>query len=254
MSDLARAFRGIPFAKAPIPENKLRFEKPVAHDPWTTTLKAFKDGPGCMQQCALPTLTCPPTISEDCLVLNVFTPLTANATSKLPVQFFIHGGVFRQGYAGGLLFDGSYVASTTNTIVVSTQYRLGALGYLYSGPAADGKIGGNFGTYDQLMALEWTKTNIGAFGGDPSQVMLYGQSAGAASTAALMALPTAKGLFRNAIMESMPFGLPFRDVSNWPAFASSFATDAGCPLINYEDCVKKAPAAAIQNASDKAAR
>lgn len=198
----AREFRGVPFAKSPV--GSLRWALPQRAAPWTQTLDASQDGPGCPQQCVLPKRGCPPTTSEDCLLLNIFTPLPDSDIAVedaqdggSPVMVFIHGGNMRQGYAGGPLYDGTHLANTTGVVVVVIQYRLGMLGWLTTNTT----MPPNLGLRDQLMALAWVQDNIAAFGGDPSKVTVFGQSAGAVSIAALLGAPASKGLFRAAIME-----------------------------------------------------
>ena len=119
------AFRGIPYAEPPV--DALRWRDPVPKANWTGVRSALADGPGCPQLCKLPILACPPRTAEDCLYLNVFAP--ANA-SDLAVMFFIHGGDFYQGFGGGILYDGYQFASRHGVVLVSINYRLGALGYL----------------------------------------------------------------------------------------------------------------------------
>ena len=131
-------------------------------NPWNDTLKALVDAPGCTQHCKLPYAVCPPITSEDCLFMNIFTPLNISA-SKLPVMFFIHGGDYKYGSAGGVLYDGSTLASTKNVVVVSVQYRIGALGFLWTGFGTD-DINGNFGAFDQELGLRFVQQVIDSAG------------------------------------------------------------------------------------------
>lgn len=142
------------------------------------------------------------------------------------------GGNFFQGYGGGELYDGKYIANDTSTILVSINYRLGILGYM-----ASEKIEGNFGLQDQIQALNWVQKNIGAFGGDPERVTLFGQSAGSMSTAALLNCPAAEGLFSKAIMESEPFALPFRTLETYKPVARDWFKFLGC-AYNDVECVR----------------
>lgn len=138
---------------------------------------------------------------EDCLNLHVTTP--ARDTGKRPVMVWFHGGGFSSG--GGLLdwYDGGALATEGDVVVVSVNYRIGALGYL----CLDGVSEGNLGLYDQLEALRWVQANIAGYGGDPAQVTVFGQSAGALSILLLARLPEARGLFRRAILQSAPLGI-----------------------------------------------
>ena len=238
VSDIAREFRGIPYAAPPV--NELRWKDPQDHKSWAPgTLSATVDGPGCPQSCYLPPHTCPARYSEDCLYLNVFTPLPSQmATSgPLPVLMWIHGGNFKQGSGTGLLYDGSHIAKTQNVIVVTINYRLGALGFLNNNQS----FTGNYGIKDQRFAMQWIQQNIASFGGDPTRVTLFGQSAGAMSIATHMISPKSKNLFHRAILESEPFGLPFRTTSEFEGLASAFADKANCTSGDVETCLRNLP-------------
>eukprot|EP00755_Sulcionema_specki_P027449 Sspe_Gene.87785::Locus_59591_Transcript_1_2_Confidence_0.667_Length_767::g.87785::m.87785 len=199
----SHVFRGIPYAAPPV--GKLRWAPPTAPTPWKTPFNASEDGAGCPQECMLPPMACPPRQSEDCLTLNVFTPLGATKGAGYPVMVWLHGGNFFQGYGGGVLYDGSYIVNRSKVIIVSVTYRLGALGFY-----AAGNLKGSYGYQDQQQAMRWVQTNIANFGGDPKQVTLWGQSAGAMSIALHMTDPVSDPLFHAAIMQSEPFSLPFR--------------------------------------------
>ena len=171
-----RMFRSIPYAAPPI--GNLRWAEPQYIPSWNNnTVDATMDPPGCPQSCDLPPKSCPIITSEDCLYLNIFTPLniTQESNDKLPVLVFIHGGNFKQGYGGGLLYNGTNFANYTNTILVTINYRLGVLGQLWSIEAG---MSGNYGLLDQKMALVWINQNIEYFGGDKERVTIFGQSAG----------------------------------------------------------------------------
>merc|ERR1719420_2109435 len=141
-----------------------------------------------------PSLSNPDTgISEDCLGLNVYAPSLAE---KLPVMVWIHGGSLDSG--AGSLYPGEVLANAGNVIVVTINYRLGFLGYI----AHPDLNGTNFGLLDQVKALEWVRENIASFGGDPSNVTIFGESAGGASVLALMVSPLSEGLFQRVISES----------------------------------------------------
>ena len=200
-------FLGIPFAAAPVGE--LRWKKPQAVAAWTGTRKADAYAASCMQKPGIP-VTAGGTagaLSEDCLYLNVWTP-QAGAGGKRPVMVWIHGGalVFGSGNIG--LYDGSAYARR-GAVVVTINYRMGALGF-FSHPAIDGANASapvNYGLFDQIAALRWVRDNIAAFGGDPGNVTIFGESAGAQSVLALYTSPLAKGLFQRGIAQS-PYAIP----------------------------------------------
>jgi acetylcholinesterase/cholinesterase len=189
------------------------------------------DPPGCPQSlpCDLPfpSLLCPKTVTEDCLFLNLFSPLSALPDSRLPVMVFFHGGNFLRGYSGGFLYDGQYIANTTSTIVVTVNYRLAAIGFLVYGRDSDA-IEGNFGFKDQRLALQWVQDNIAAFGGDPGEVTIWGQSAGAVSVALHMTTVRSSGLFNKAIMESEPIKITLKDKTDALRLGRDLARELGC--------------------------
>jgi para-nitrobenzyl esterase len=196
-------FKGIPFAKAPVGE--LRWQPPRPAEPWAHVRSATEAGPACPQ-----TITPPeafytfdqPQVSEDCLYLNVWAP---RGGRNLPVMLWIHGGALIWGAGSDPWYDGALLANE-DVIVVTFNYRLGVLGY-FSHPELSAEslhgASGNYGTLDQIAALQWVKRNIAAFGGDPDRVMLFGESAGALSITHLMASPLATGLFHGALAQSV---------------------------------------------------
>ncbi|HKU44412.1 MAG TPA: carboxylesterase family protein, partial [Polyangiales bacterium] len=167
-----REFLGIPYAKAPI--GALRFAPPQAAPGWSGTRSAVAMGPSCPQPAGA--LAAPGPQSEDCLTLNVYAP---NAGAKLPVMVFVHGGAFVGG--GSIQYDAQRLSEQGKVIVVTFNYRLGALG-LFAHPALDAVRGtapsGNDALRDQQLALAWVKANIESFKGDPANVTLFGESAG----------------------------------------------------------------------------
>ena len=200
-------FRGIPFAAPPV--GALRWREPQPAEKWTAVRQATAAGPSCIQQrgMSLENGGDPGKLDEDCLYLNVFSP-HLERTARLPVMVWIHGGALVFGSGGLPIYDGSALASR-DVVVVTINYRLGALGF-FSHPGLDREISGgpvNFGLLDQIAALRWVRSNIAAFGGDPARVTIAGQSAGAQSVLALMASPLTAGLFSGAIAQS-PYGIP----------------------------------------------
>ncbi|XP_045194483.2 cAMP-regulated D2 protein-like [Mercenaria mercenaria] len=206
----SRAFLGVPYAAPPVGE--MRWRPPEHPSPWSGILDATAVKAGCYQlACASmnPPILCPKQVSEDCLYLNIWTPVNASAESRLPVMVFIHGGNFVHLSGGSLLFRGEDFVSKGQVILVNVDYRLGAFGFLVTGDKAE-DAKGNYGIKDQRMALQWVQENIKTFGGDPTKVTLFGQSAGAQSTAIHLSNGKANGLFRNAIVESAPFDIRYK--------------------------------------------
>ncbi|XP_044764006.1 carboxylesterase 4A-like [Coccinella septempunctata] len=183
-------FQGIPYAEPPIGDK--RFLPPQAKKGWKGILNATKDIPACMQT-VLPTSNM--TVSEDCLVLNVYTP---NLHGSLPVMVYIYGGAFVAGSASRQTYGPDYLIQE-NVVLVLPNYRLGIFGFLST---EDLVVPGNNGLKDQIMALAWVRENIGTFGGDPNRVTIFGESAGSASVSLLLQAKMAEGLFHAAIMES----------------------------------------------------
>lgn len=194
--DGVEVFRSIPYAAPPV--GALRFARPMPHAGWSDVLDTATTDP---------TLSCPQVDrmsgayegEEDCLVLNVFAPTSA---SGRPVMVFIHGGGFTGGTANDALYDGVSLASR-DVVVVTMNYRLGILGFLATPELVEADGGaGDLGLWDQRLALEWVRDNAAAFGGDPSDVTIFGESAGAVSVLAQMTSPGSAGLFARAIVES----------------------------------------------------
>ncbi len=201
ISDGIAAYKGIPFAAPPVGE--LRWKAPHPVVAWDGTRKADGYGPSCMQDPNMVKLfDAPPAISEDCLYLNVWTA-AKSAAEKLPVMVWIYGGGFVAGATSVPAYDGTHLAQQ-GVILVSVAYRLGVFGFLAHPDLSreTGKASGNYGLLDQIAGLKWVKANIAAFGGDPSRVTIFGESAGGLSVSMLAASPRAKGLFRGVISES----------------------------------------------------
>ncbi len=197
-----REFRGIPYAAPPV--GALRWKAPQPVTAWTGVRKADQFGNRCIQTNPFPDMVFRSAAeSEDCLSLSVWTP-ASSAGARLPVMVWIHGGGFFSGASDEGRHEGSTLASK-GVVVVEINYRLGLMGFL-SHPELTAesptKSSGNYGLLDQVAALQWVKTNIAAFGGDPGQVTIFGESAGSMSVSVLMASPLAKGLFHRAIGQS----------------------------------------------------
>lgn len=193
------AFRGIPYAAPPV--GPLRWRSPQPPTPWKGVRDALAFGAGCLS--ALEDDPRPGPRSEDCLYLNVWTA-AKRTDEKRPVMVWIHGGGFQFGSSANPATDGGPLAAK-GVVVVSFNYRLGILGFLaHPDLDADGPSG-NYGLQDQLAALRWVKANIAEFGGDPDNVTVFGESAGAMAIGILMASPLARGLFHKAIGQSGAF-------------------------------------------------
>jgi para-nitrobenzyl esterase len=199
-------FRGIPFAQPPVAA--LRWRAPEPPKRWTGVRSASAYGAQSWQPPRVPgtplaglmSVTVP--CDEDCLTLNVWTP---NADDRArPVMVWIHGGAFFIGSGAQAIYDGSALARRGDVVVVTINYRLGALGFLRLADVTDGRIPstGNEGLLDQISALEWVRDNIERFGGDPTNVTIFGESAGGMSVGALLGAPRARGLFKRAIPQS----------------------------------------------------
>ena len=194
-------WKGIPFAHPPIAHH--RFLPPQPLHPWSGVLDATQFGPASLQTARRENASAlnGRSTSEDCLALNIWSP--GADQQKRPVMVYIHGGGFVIGSASDPLFDGTSFATQHDLVVVTCTYRLGLLGFLYLGDLAGHAYAqGNAALLDQIAALQWVHDNIAAFGGDPNQVTIMGESAGAMSIGNLLAMPAARGLFQRAILES----------------------------------------------------
>ncbi|MEJ1967644.1 MAG: carboxylesterase/lipase family protein [Rhizomicrobium sp.] len=208
-------FNGIPYAKPPV--GALRWQAPEAAEGWSGVRDASKFGPIAPQVVSAPGAVLggtPGTRSEDCLYLNVQTPGCDD--SRRAVMVWIHGGAFVTGAGSVGTYNGKFLVPRGDIVLVTINYRLGAFGFLNLRDASEGKLPGTGaeGLADQVMALRWVKDNIAAFGGDPDNVTIFGESAGGMSVGALLGMPGARGLFHKAIPQSgaSDIGTP-RDVS-----------------------------------------
>lgn len=231
-----REFLGLRFAQPPV--DNLRFEDPLPYGEYPSGMfVADYAAPGCPQACTLPPGNCPPVMSEDCLFLNVWAPSNIDYSkypNGLPVYTFFHGGAYQQGYGVAALYNGTSLAHK-DVIVVTPNYRLGALGFMKSE-----SMSGNYGMKDQIMSLQWVQRNIEAFGGNPNEVTIGGQSAGAMSVGTIMTSPVAKGLFNKGIMESNPLALPYHNNETAKANADNLAEYVSCAIDDIA-CFKQVP-------------
>ena len=244
-------FKGIPYAAPPI--GSLRWREPRPSEAWDRR-RATAFGPACIQplSAAQDAAFGPIGVqSEDCLTLNIWTP-TPGPDADLPVLVWIHGGGFVSGSGSLPAYDGSALARR-GAVIVTMNYRLGALGF-FAHPALDEDTPGgpvNFGLLDQIAALQWVRENIGAFGGNPDNVTIVGESAGAQSVLALFTSPLAVGLFHKGISQS-PYGIP----SHSPAEARAAGIEVARALdLGGEkasaDMLRSVPAAAFATLSGR---
>jgi para-nitrobenzyl esterase len=199
--DGTASFKGIPFAAAPLGENRWRSPQPV--QAWNGVKKAAAIAPACMQDTGMAKMVgAPAAVSEDCLYLNIWSSAKAPG-DKLPVMVWIYGGAFAGGATNWPMYDGTRLAEK-GVVLVSIAYRVGPFGFLAHPELSkeSGKGSGNYGLEDQIAALKWVKGNIARFGGDAGRVTIFGESAGGIAVSMLAASPAAKGLFQRAISES----------------------------------------------------
>ncbi len=228
LQDKVHAFRGVPYGASTAPPR--RFMPPAPPQPWTNVRDAFELGNRSPQLLSSFHGFVPPEvevmdrdepISEDCLMLNVWTPGVGDS-GKRPVMVWLHGGGFTSGSGGFICYDGDQLARKHDVVAVTVNHRLTTLGYLYLAGIGGEKYASssNVGNLDIIAALEWVRDNIAAFGGDPGNVTIFGQSGGGAKVSTLMAMPAAKGLFHRAIVQSGASvqGLP-KDAANKTAEA-----------------------------------
>ncbi|KAJ7046421.1 Alpha/Beta hydrolase protein [Mycena alexandri] len=264
-----QSFLGIPFAQPPVGD--LRFRLPVANSAYNGTHSATAFGPGCPQQAVtLPILTGLPeeviddvvnsifgTVfpsAEDCLTINVIKPATATATSKLPVVAWIFGGGFELGspsmYDGTTIVERS-IALGEPIVYVSMNYRLSAFGFLASKEVRAAGVG-NLGLQDQREALRWISKYIGAFGGDPTKVTIWGESAGAISVALQMLANggNSESLFRAAFMQSGS-PIPVGPIENGQKYYDQIVQETGCSsATDTLECLRTVPYATLKAAQD----
>jgi para-nitrobenzyl esterase len=238
--DLVDVWKGIPYAKAPV--GPLRWAPPVAPERWTDARDASAFGSVCPQLDEDGSVVG----DEDCLSLNVWAP--ADRTGEpMPVILFIHGGSWIEGASESPLYDGGNLAARGPAVVVTINYRLGALGYLALPELAAEQpthTTGNYGLLDQVAALEWVQRNVAGFGGDPDRVLVWGQSAGAWSVLIHQVSPLSTGLFSRGFAQSGATRV--QDLAFAQASGASYADDHGCSTVA---CLRALPVAAAVDGS-----
>ena len=251
----ARSFRflGVPFATPPIDD--LRLAPPQAYT-GSKNIDATSMADSCIQSPSSLTNVPIGGMSEDCLYLNVFTPFLPHNVTKntalRPVAVYLYGGSFIKGTASMIDYDGGNFASRSDVVVVTLNYRLGALGFLSTGNLTTG----NYGIQDQIMALEWIQKNIVAFGGDPSRVTVFGQSSGGQSIVALLSSTAAKGLFSGALVQSSNFDLPWFPRAVYskyiaPEIGKAVGCDGNASETTLLKCLRSVPASKyLDNSTD----
>lgn len=220
-ADGVRAFLGIPYAAPPV--GARRWQPPAPPEPWREPRDATARGPACPQTELIGTDILEGS-SEDCLTANVWTPADADGT--LPVLVWIHGGGFTQGSGGEELYDGAALVGAQHAVLVTLNYRLGPLGFLALPGLGDGT--GAFGMLDQRAALAWVQDNAAAFGGDPANVTVLGESAGSISICLHLVSPDSEGLFQRAVMESGSCAIPFTTLAQAEATGARLVAAVGC--------------------------
>jgi para-nitrobenzyl esterase len=225
VTDTHRTFQAIPFAAPPVGELRWRDPQPVQR--WTRPRDATRPAP----RCAQPAYFGQGSTSEDCLYLNVTTP---RGHGRLrPVMVWLHGGAFALG--GSDEFSALRLSTGADAVIVTVNYRLGVFGF-FGYPGLEGS--GAFGLADQLAALRWVQRNARAFGGDPNNVTLFGQSAGGISACGHLTSPLARGLFHRVILQSGPCSYPAILASRRDVEAAGASVDLGCSDI---DCLRRLP-------------
>lgn len=268
-------FTGIPFAKPPI--EQLRFRKPVPIDPWHGVLDATKLPNSCYQEryeyfpgFEGEEMWNPNTnVSEDCLYLNIWVPQRLRIRHhsekpqkerpKVPVLIWIYGGGYMSGTSTLDIYDADIVAATSDVVVASMQYRIGAFGFLflkdYLPPNSD-DAPGNMGLWDQALAIRWIKENAYAFGGDPDLITLFGESAGGASVSIHLLSPVTRGLAKRGILQSGTMNAPWSYMTRERAskIASDLVQDCNCNASLLEtrphevvDCMRAVDAKTISS-------
>lgn len=234
----ACAWKGIPYAAAPVGDLRWRATKPALAR--TGVFDATQVGMSCPQKEEITSGGKSVGFSEDCLFLNIWSP---KKDGDFPVMVFFHGGGFQQGSGGYGMYNGKYLAGEKDVVLVTVNYRLGNLGYLalpeLKSEDPNGSTG-NYGILDQVQALKWLKANVKNFGGDPGRITIFGQSAGAMSVCALMVSPLSEGLFERAISMSGPCEL-FFSLDEGFERGKKMVETVGCSGDNVLACLRSKP-------------
>ncbi|KAK5849359.1 hypothetical protein PBY51_009009 [Eleginops maclovinus] len=246
--DKAHIFYGVPYADPPV--GAYRWKPPRPASPWLGVYDASFPRDACMQACSGPiTEECPRKVSEDCLHLNIFVPLDVDFLSPLevplPILVWIHGGDFIAGSASKPLYDGRFISNFTHTVVVSLDYRLGAFGFLVSGKNPHSAAAGNYGILDQQAALLWVQRNIAVFGGDSSKVTVFGESAGAQSVSLHLMIQSSRTLFKQAVLQSLPFSIPLKTRHDALKLGKDFAKQTNCSVSDVICLLSLSPQAVL---------
>lgn len=240
------AYRRIPYAAPPV--GALRWKAPADPQPWTTTIQSATSANTCPQNSSSPFVI--PSTNEDCLYLDVFAPTVHS--QPLPVMVWIHGGAFLTG--GAVTYGDPSPLVSRGVIVVNINYRLGVFGFLAHPAltAEQGGASGNYGIMDQQKALQWVQANIRKFGGDPSNVTVFGESAGGFSVMTHLASPLSKGLFAKAIVQSGAYAINTQKtlaetetISTTVISNTLAAAGLSCPSGVTADCLRSIPASAV---------
>ncbi|MCU4163469.1 carboxylesterase/lipase family protein [Carboxylicivirga caseinilyticus] len=231
-------FKGVPYAGKVSGER--RFLTPGKLKPWTGVRDANRLGAPSIQPPNQTYGIDEPLPDEDCLVLNIWTP--ANDNQKRPVMFYSHGGGFVTGSGGSAMQDGANLAQRYNVVVVETNHRLGLLGYLYLDEVAGGEFkgSGNRGVQDIAFALQWVNDNIAEFGGDPDNVMIFGESGGGMKTSCLYAMPQAAPYFNKASIESGP-GVIIKTADEAAVTTEMLMKQLGIAKNNWQKLLEMSP-------------
>jgi para-nitrobenzyl esterase len=238
-------FLGVPYGRPPA--GSLRWRPPLRPEPWSGVREVVTPGPLAPQDPAAASAALPGDPreqSEDCLHLSIWTP--APDASRRPVMVWVHGGGFSSGTAGSVLYRGRRLAAEGDVVVVNVNYRLGALGFLaHPTLASTGGIWANWALLDQIAAFRWVRDHVASFGGDPSNVTVFGESAGAMCLSTLLAAPGARGLFGGAVIQSGP---PYtHSARRAEDAADSFVRELGMSEVTRE-ALEKVPAGELVGA------
>jgi para-nitrobenzyl esterase len=248
LHDGVRVFTALPFAAAPTGPLRFRAPRPVAR--WPGVRDATQPAPSCPQAQSMDPAA-KASEDEDCLYLNVWARSSASRAKPMPVMVWIHGGGFTEGWSGAREYDGTRLAQD-GVVVVGINYRLGLLGSLMSSALDGGEPSGNYGLQDQQAALRWVQRNIAAFGGNPKNVTVFGESAGGQAILSLLASPASKGLFHKAIVQSAGYAHMSARAEVDAGPAKRAIEEVGCSgRPDVAECLRAAPVSAFLKAKTR---